>query len=43
MKIAALIFDRIMILASIGPTELLSWVTGTEIVANSLADARVGM
>ena len=32
MKIAALIFDKITVLDIVGPTELLSWVPGSEIV-----------
>ena len=32
MKIAALIFDKITVLDIVGPTELLSWVPGAEIV-----------
>ena len=32
MKIAALIFDKITVLDIVGPTELLSWVPGAEII-----------
>lgn len=32
MKIAALVFDKITVLDIVGPTELLGWVPGTEIV-----------
>jgi putative intracellular protease/amidase len=32
MKIAALIFDKITVLDIVGPTEVLSWVPGSEIV-----------
>jgi putative intracellular protease/amidase len=32
MKIAALVFDKITVLDIVGPTELLSWVPGAEIV-----------
>jgi putative intracellular protease/amidase len=32
MKIAALIFDKITVLDIVGPTELLSWVPGSEII-----------
>lgn len=32
MKIAALVFDKITVLDIVGPTELLSWVPGSEIV-----------
>jgi putative intracellular protease/amidase len=32
MKIAALVFDKITVLDIVGPTELLSWMPGSEIV-----------